>query len=346
MGEGSKHPWQTWWLVIGPKLPLGELRLPGNIILAPLPYYSAGEVPVLAPPVPKMSVSVGGYVVRYPPRDEVQSSYRLQVDVEADGQDSAELLSTQIVNRFLTSLSLSLAGPRYHAELRKLRRADEQQEYSAWSQTARITPYSNPRPLERNDILPALQLFELVDRDDAAENAYIQLLTAWQLQDTAGAKPLRRSILQHYFLCVETITNAVMSKVRARRNDTIRLEERKFADEFAANFGKRSDKPAAIRQASTKLREIGLQNIIPSIKAAADIMKVPDGERDQAIALYQFRSSSLSHPGRTTDADFDKWLKSGPTVADHCAADIVARAFLVGYAAHALEGVPRKPRVG
>ncbi len=335
MGEASKQPWQTWWLVLGPKLPTTEIRLPGNIILAPLPYHSNGDVPVLAPPVPKMSMSVGGYVVRYPPRDEVQSSYRLQVDVEADGQDHAELLSTQIVNKFLTSLSLSLTGPRYHAELRKLRRADEQQEYSAWSQTARITPYSDPQPLASNEISPAMQIFDLIGNDEAAENAYIQLLTAWQLQDTAGAKPLQRSILQHYFLCIETVTNAVMSKVRIAKSDAIRLEERKFASEFASSLVNRSDKPAAIRQASTKLREIGLQNIVPSIKAVADIIKIPDSERDQAIELYRFRSSSLSHPGRTKDADFDIWLKSGPTVADHCAADIVARAFLVRYAAYA-----------
>jgi hypothetical protein len=98
---------------------------------------------------------------------------------------------------------------------------------------------------------------------------------------------------------------------------------------------KRSDKPAAIRQASTKLREIGLQNIVPSIAAVAEIIKIPDSVRDQAIGLYRFRSSSLSHPGRTKDADFGKWLKSGPTVADHCVADIVARAFLVRYAEYA-----------
>lgn len=334
MEHTSKHPWQTWWLVIGPKLPLGEIRLRKNIVLAPMPDHGTGDVPVLAPPVPNVSMSSGGYVARYPPRDVVQSRYRLQVDVEADGQDSAELLSTQIVNQFLTTLSLSLSGPRYHAELRKLRRADEEQEYSAWSQTAMITGYSNPQPLEQSDILRALSLFDLVDSDDAAENAYVHLLTAWQLQDTAGAKPLRRSILQHYFLCVETVTNAIVSKVRVTRNDAIRLEERNFSNEFASSFNDRADKPAAIRQASTKLREIGLQNIIPSIKAAAEIIKIPDGERDQAIKLYQFRSSSLSHPGRTKDADFDKWLKSGPTVADHCAADVVARAFLVRYAAH------------
>lgn len=112
------------------------------------------------------------------------------------------------------------------------------------------------------------------------------------------------------------------------------MEERRFAGEFASSFGDRSDKPAAIRQASNKLREIGLQNTIPSIKAVAEIINVADHDRDQAIKLYQFRSSNLSHPGRTKDADFDKWLMSGPKMADHCAADAVARTFLVCYAAH------------
>jgi len=342
MRRSSKQLWQTWWLLIGPKMPLTELRLPGNITLAPLPYSSAGDPPVLSPPVPKMSTSSGGYVARYPPRDEVQSSHRLQVDVEADDQDGAELLSTQIVNRFLTTLSLSLPGPRYHAELRKLRRANEQHEFSAWSQTALITAYSDPQPIELDEIASALKLFELVESDDTAENAYIHLLTAWQLQDTAGAKPLRRSILQHYFLCVETVTNAVMSKVRATKSDAIRHEERKFAGEFASSLSDRADKPAAIRQASTKLREIGLQNTVPSIMAVAEIIKVADHHRDQAIKLYHFRSSSLSHPGRTKNADFDKWLTSGPTVADHCAADVVARAFLVHYAAYAANNSQRQ----
>ncbi|MBO9100332.1 MULTISPECIES: hypothetical protein [unclassified Rhizobium] len=276
-------------------------------------------------------------VIAYPPRDEVQSRHRLQIDVEAANADDACDFAQRIADRLLLSLSLSIPGRRYHAELRRLRRAGEQQELSAWSQTASIAMFHEPDPLIETDLPDVRVLFATTEKDTVAENAYIHLPTAWQLQVTAGAKPLQRSILQHYVLCVEAIVSGVMTSIRRERGDSIRQDERKFASEFAETLSRRANKPEAIRDASTELRNIGLINMLPSIATVASVLQIPDDAKDQAINLYRFRSSNLSHPGRDKPEALKKWLTGGPTVDQFCLADMVARSFLAAYCRHIAE---------
>ncbi|TSE07596.1 hypothetical protein C1D09_018880 [Mesorhizobium intechi] len=282
-------------------------------------------------PVIKMDASLDSQVIAYPPRDEVQSRHRLQIDVEAANADEASDIAQRIADRLLLSLSLSIPGRRYHAELRRLRRAGEQQELTAWSQPARIAMFYEPDALFESDLTEVRALFSITENDSVAENAYVHLLTAWQLQNTAGAKPLQRSILQHYVLCVEAIVTGVMTSIRRERGDSIRLEEREFAAEFAETLSKRANKPEAIREASTELRRIGLINMLPSIATVASVLRVPDNLKDQAVDLYRFRSSNLSHPGRDKPEAYKEWLANGPTVEQFCRADIVARNFLAAY---------------
>ena len=177
--------------------------------------------------------------------------------------------------------------------------------------------------------------FDLVELDKVAENAYVHLLTAWQLQTTAGSKPLQRSILQHYVLCMETVVNGIMAPVRRRQADAIRLAEREFAAGFSVDLAKRSDKPDAIRAASTRLRELSMTNMLPSIDMTASILQLEPAVVRSAKDLYRFRSSSLRHPGRTKPEELRKWLQEWPTIDRFCPADLVARAFLTAYCAHA-----------
>lgn len=326
--------WQTWWIVTGPQLPREEFRFSDRIVLAPLTDVEFESAKKGRPPVMKMEASFDSQLICYPPRDEVQSRHRLQIDVEASNADEACDVTQRIADRLLLSLSLSIPGRRYHAELRKIRRVGEQQEVTAWSQSASISMFHEPDPLSEEDLAEVRSLFSTIDKDSVAENAYIHLLTAWQLQSTAGAKPLQRSILQHYILCVEAIVNGVMTSIRKERSDSIRQEERKFATDFADTLSKRADKPEAIRQASTELRKIGLINMLPSIATVSSILQIPDDVKDQAINLYRFRSSNLSHPGRDKPDAFREWLTGGPTVDKFCLADLVARNFLAAYCRH------------
>ncbi|MQU84810.1 hypothetical protein [Sinorhizobium meliloti] len=326
--------WQTWWIITGPKLPPNELRFTDRIFLAPLSEADFQDAKKRRPPVIKLDASLDSQVIAYPPRDEVQSRHRLQIDVEAANADEASDIAQRIADRLLLSLSLSIPGRRYHAELRMLRRVGEQQEVTGWSQPAMIAMFCEPGPLFENELTGVRALFLITEKDSVAENAYIHLLTAWQLQNTAGAKPLQRSILQHYVLCVEAIVTGVMTAIRRERGDSIRQEERKFAAEFAATLSKRANKPEAIREASTELRRIGLINMLPSIATVSSVLRLPDIVKDKAMDLYRFRSSSLSHPGRDKPEAFKEWLASGPTVDQFCLADEVARSFLAAYCKH------------
>ncbi|MEI2383712.1 hypothetical protein [Breoghania sp. JC706] len=326
--------WQTWWVVTGPKLPLSELKFSDHIVLAPLSEADFQEAKTRRPPVLKLDASLDSHVIAYPPREEVQSRHRLQIDVEAANADEASDIAQRIADRLLLSLSLSIPGRRYHAELRKLRRVGEQQEITAWSQTAKLTMFQEPDPLLETDVNEARTLFLTTETDSVAENAYIHLLTAWQLQNTAGAKPLQRSILQHYALCIEAIVTGMLSSIRRERADSIRHEERKFAAEFAETLPKRANKPEAIREASTELRRIGLVNMLPSIAAVSPVLGLPDIVRDQAVNLYRLRSSNLSHPGRDKPEVFKEWLAVGLTVDQFCRADMIARNFLAAYCKH------------
>lgn len=320
-------------MIAGPRLSQSEIVLLPGVVLAPLndetfEYHKKGGVPV-----PSLKASSDTFVVHYPPRDVVQSRYRLQIDVEESDEAKATEQATEVANRLLTSLTLSIPGGRFHAEMRKMRRVGAIQEKSGWSQTIGVTPLSDPLPFEKGDTDRAVRLYNRLEKDSTAENAYIHLLTAWQLQETSGSKPLLRSILQHYVLCVETVVNGVMGKVKSQRADQIKQAERQFAEKFAVELPGRADKPKAIRDASTNLRVLGLQNTLPAIEAVADILNLTDTIRDRAKALYQFRSSSLSHPGRTKQQDFDKWLRQGPDVINLSAGDALARSFLNAYCA-------------
>lgn len=330
---------QTWWIVTGPKLPPSELRFTDRIVLAPLTEADFQDAKKRRPPVLKMDGSLDSQVIAYPPRDEVQSRHRLQIDVEAANVDEATDTAQRIADRLLLSLSLTMPGRRYHAELRKLRRVGERQEFTAWSQPATIAIFFEPDAMIATDLDEVRRLFLTIETDSVAENAYIHLLTAWQLQNTSGAKPLQRSILQHYVLCVEAIVTGLMNAIRRERADSIRHEEREFAAEFAETLPKRANKPEAIREASTELRKIGLVNMLPSIAAVSPVLGLSDKVRDQAVNLYRFRSSNLSHPGRDKPEAFKEWLAGGSTVDQFCQADLVARSFLAAYCKH-IAGIP------
>jgi hypothetical protein len=323
--------WQTWWSFVGPRLTQAEFRLRDDIVLAPLTEEEFTSMKGRrAPVLSRANPSPGSFVVSYPPLDEVQSRHRLQIDVLACDFDKACQLATEIADKLVLSLTLAVPSGRYYAELRLVRRADENKERTAWSPTSKFTILNQPEYLTNDDIASAMKMFRAVEQDSTAENAYVHLLSAWQLQSTSGAKPLDRSILQHYVLCIEAIVNGVMKDIRNIRYDTIRLEERKFATEFAASLPDRADKPEAIREASTKLREISMSNMLPSIEAVADILNLGDYAKNQSKDLYRLRSRSLSHPGRDKEA-IHQWLHSGPGVSDICRADTVARAYLAAY---------------
>lgn len=329
--SSNKIHWQTWWMVTGPKLPSQEMRFEDRIFLAPLTETDFQHSKRRRAPVMTLEASLDSYVVAHPPRDEVQSRHRLQIDVEAATADEACEIAQRIADRLLLSLSLSIPGRRYHAELRKLRRADEPQELTPWSQSSTVAMFQEPAPLFDSDLAGVRALFRIIQEDTVAENAYVHLLTAWQLQNTAGAKPLQRSVLQHYVLCVEAIVNGVMTSVRKEGIDKIRQQEKEFSAKFAEELPLRVDKAEAIRAASTELRRIGLINMVPSIDKVSVILRLPGELKDQAVDLYKFRSSNLSHPGRDKPAAFKKWLSSGSKVDEFCKADIVARRFLTAY---------------
>ena len=333
----AKQTWQTWWSIVGPNLPRSECRLQGNVFLAPIGPEDFVQMKSFRAPSPSVSVTNDSFVAHYPPRDEVQSRYRLQIDVKAHDDNEAHEIAQNIADRLLTCLTLIVPGGRYHAELRKLRRLGDHQEISKYSEAVTVSPLSDPENLEESDIRRVLQLISGIENDPTAENAYIHLLSAWQLQSTSGSKPLDRSVLQHYVLCMEAVVNGSMGKIRQSLSDRIRLEERKFALDFAEELPRRADKPDAIRKASTKLREIALLNMIPSIVEVAPILQISQEDVQLAKELYRFRSSSLSHPGRTKKEDFHRWLRRGPTVKDICLADRISRVFFRGYCENVLD---------
>ena len=327
--------WQTLWMIVGPRMVTSETMVRPGIYLAPLDDEAYARFRDENALVPKAAMTAESFVVRYPPHDHVVSRHRLQVDVQAPDQDMAILRAEQIATRLAASLSLTVPGGRYSVEMRKIRLVGKLEETSGWSETLSITGWSPPEPFEPGDLATAMVTFDVVELDEVAEAAYIHLLTAWELHATAGSKPLHRSILQHYVLCMETIVNGVMAPERIRQADTIRMAEREFATRFSAELAKRADKPKAIRAASTRLRELSMTNMMPSIDMTASVLEIEPAVVESAKDLYRFRSSSLSHPGRTKPEDLRKWLQGGPTIDKFCAADIVARSFLTAYCTYA-----------
>lgn len=329
--QGECQIWQTWWFIVGPKLPKAEIVLRKGIFLAPIDDAAFQEMKDFITPVANVSATTDSFVVHYPPRDTVQSRYRLQIDIEARNVDEAVQIAQAEAQKLITSLTLVIPERRYYAELRKLRILGENQERSRFSDTVTITPLTEPDSLASDDIERTLKLIKSIEVDPVAENAYVHLLSAWQLQMTAGSKPLARSILQHYVLCMEAVVNGVMEKVRKSSADRIRNDERRFAGEFAQGLSARADKPKAIREASTKLREISLSNMLPAISVVTPILALSTEVENLGKELYQFRSRNLSHPGRATREGLDRWLGRGAAVGDVCLADKVARAFFKGY---------------
>lgn len=323
--------WQTWWSIAGPKLPNEEIQVLSRVFIAPLSDQDFEQKKLDRHPIPTITGTTDSFVVRYPPIDAVQSRHRLQIDVQAHTADEATEKARDIANRLLSSLTLHVDGGRYHAQLRVIRKAGETTEYSAWSDTMNITLLLEPPPWEASELDRALTFMKAVEDDELAENAYIHLLSAWQLEATSGRKPLARSILQHYVLCMEAIVQGVMGTLRKSRADQIRADERRFASEFADDLTKRADKPAAIREASTKLRDISCINTLPAIKEVAEALGIADATAKAAMDLYRFRSRGLSHPGRTDPTELQTWLSKGAKAYEICRADDIARAFLAAY---------------
>lgn len=331
--------WQTWWMIVGPKLVTEPQWIADNVHLAPLSEHDFQRENEPATPVPNIRASSDCYIVHYPPRDHVHGRQRLQIDVRAKDQEDADQQARLIAARILTSLTLANAGPRYGAELRYIRQLNAAQQFSAWSETVKISPRENPQLLEQEGIDRALAYFHMIESDAVAENAFGHLLTAWKLEETAGSKPLRRAILQHYILAIEAVVSGVIDKVRKFQAGRISAEERVFADEVAHDLPKRVNKPKSIREASTKLREIGLQNMLPSIRAIAPLIKLTNVQMSDAMKLYQLRSSALSHPGTQKEREIDAWLRGGENMAP-CLADALARDFLTGYCGWRTKGSP------
>ncbi|WP_321341500.1 hypothetical protein [uncultured Cohaesibacter sp.] len=328
------HHWQTLWSVLGPELPDKPIWIAKNILIRPRNAAEEKRKQSLTTPNLTVTVSQGFYVVHYPPRDEVQGSHRVQINVDATNEDEAVKAAEQLCDRLTASLSLAVGGTPYSAQLLQFRRADLVQESSNWSQVTRITPLARPAILADEKLQLGLKISRSVENDDTANNAFMHLWTAWQLQATSGSKPLQRSILQHYVLSLEAVVNGAMNVIRKDRGDAIKLSEQKFSKEFSENLPKRADKAKAIREASTKLREISLTNMIPSIETIGPIMGIPESVCADAKELYRYRSRNLSHPGKKQGDGMAKWLGTGPKSHDLCLADIVARAFLLAYCEH------------
>lgn len=325
------YQWQTLWSLSGPELPEKPIWISNSIHIRP---RNAGEVAHSNPsttPNPTLTVPQGLYVVHYPPRDEVQGSHRVQINIDAATEDDAVRKSERICERLTASLSLAVSGTPYFAQFLKFRRVDQNEEYSGWSQTIKISPLAMPSALEDKKLKLSMRLAELVEGDETANNAFLHLSTAWQLQSTSGAKPLQRSVLQHYVLCVEAVVNGAMSKIRKEKKDAIKLAEQTFSKEFSDSLPKRADKAKAIRDASTKLREISLANMIPSIDHIGPTMGITEDISSYAKDLYRFRSRNLSHPGKKQDDGMRHWLETGSKTHDLCLADRVARGFLLAY---------------
>lgn len=325
------HNWQTLWSISGPELPEKPIWITRSIHIRPRNAEEAAEEHPSTTPDFKAAVPHGLYVVHYPPRDEVQGSHRVQINIEAQTEDDAIREAEKICGRLTASLSLAISGTPYFAQLLKFRRTDQTEEYSGWSQIVTISPLAMPSGLEDEKLKFSLKLSKLIEDDETANNAFLHLSTAWQLQATSGAKPLQRSILQHYVLSVEAVVNGAMSKIRKENKDAIKLAEQKFSKEFSDSLPKRADKAQAIREASTKLREISLVNMIPSIDTIGPIMGISNDICASAKDLYKFRSRNLSHPGKKQDDGMKRWLNSGSKTDEHCLADRVARAFLLAY---------------
>jgi len=327
-----KRPvFMTQWTIAGQLLPTSEIRLRPNIHMAPMTEDDAKELnDGMQVPRDLFKLPHPMWAMLQPPKTEVRSSTRLQIDVNADSEDDAILAATKIADLLLLSLSMVVPGLRYYADLKRVRQLGVPGERSAWSGPWGSVVYEAPKQLTVDYNERALKIMTKVEEDVVAETAYTHLLSAWKLRDTLGA-PLQRSILQHYVLSFEAITQGVMAVHRKSVAEKVRLEERTFASEFAASLTQRSDKPKAIRDASTKLREISLTNTLPAIAKTAEIIGLSEQAKERAVALFRYRSTTLSHPGKKLDeAEAHAWIW-GEDASGLSPADETAREFLQRY---------------
>lgn len=325
--------WETWWALAGPKLPHKAVKIePWGIIIAPLTDEEFKNIKSFRAPSPSLSASTDTIITHYPPRDEVQSRFKMIIEVTATSEDEAITLSRSVSDQITSALNLLIAGHSYAAELRKYRKTGNIKEVSAYSETITISPRSEPDDLNVSDLRRVIRLMKCIENNSDASLSYAHLLIAWRLNQTAGSKPLKRAILHSYVLAIETIVNAVVAPIRKAELDKIRLEERSFAAKFAEELPSRADKPKAIREASTKLREISFTNTLPAIERAASEIGINSDTMNQAKSLYRLRSQGLSHPGRIEENAINDWLKPDKHGRPN-KADLVAREFLTRFCA-------------
>lgn len=328
----TKPVWQTWWGLAGPRLPSKEVRVGLRAVIGPLTEEQ--EKQALRAPAIGPQKGGGLYVSHLPPRDIVTSLHRLQIDLEAVDEDEAIKLAGVECKKILTSLSLSVPEGDYFAELRMLRKHNASVQRSAWSEVASFVKMDfPPKDLEASHLAETEGYLNVLEKDGVAKSAHVHLVTAWQLAGTPGSRPLAHSTVLHFFLCVEAIVQGVMVSIRSKKADRLKMEAKKFSEEFWQNLDKIGDKSKAIQTASTKLREITLQNTIPGILATADNLGLTSEVTEKAIELFKFRSSNLGHPGASTDVRLLEWLNKEPGLDKLCPADEVARSFFKGYCA-------------
>jgi hypothetical protein len=328
----AQNYWETWWAIAGPRLPRKVVRFAQwNIVIAPLTDEEFTQMKAYRAPSPSLGASTNTTVIHYPPRDEVQSRFKMIVEVEASSADEAEAKAGETTNKILAGLNLYGPGRNYNAELRKLREKDSATEYSGYSQIVTISPLEEPEDLSDMALEYINNIMHKLQSDSAANNAYKNLSIAWKIGQISGSSPLQKAILQHYVLCIEAVVNSVSGVVKMSQSDKIRAAEQEFSKTFCDQLPKRADKAKAIREASTRLREISLANTLPAIERAATTLNIDPEIMDKAKELYRFRSRTLSHPGGSDDTEIKKWVGPLDSRGSPCLADQVARSFLFSY---------------
>lgn len=325
------YEWLTLWSCIGPALPKEPIWVTERLHIRPRNSQEAKVDQASQSLAPNLTAPNYFWVVHYPPRDEINGSHRVQISVRAISEDDALFKAQRHFDTFSASLSLVNDGSRYFGQLLRIKRKDLNKEVSAWSEAVQITPLNKPSALDPRDLSGSISVMKLIELDDVANNSFLHLSTAWKLQSTPGSRPLERSILQHYVLSIEALINGVMKVVRSERSDEIKKNERAYMQEFLEVLPKRADKAKALREASTVLREIGLQNTIPGIETTCRIFQLNSEKCELAKELYRFRSRNLSHPGKKDDEKLKYWLNRSPETGMLCLADKTARVFFSSY---------------
>jgi hypothetical protein len=324
--------WQTLWTILGPSLPGEETSLGDGVIIAPLTEDEFARINDSRQPQFTIKPSTTDcFVVNHSHSSEVQSRHRLQIDVEAPNEGYARRRAMEKSDRLILSLSLAAAKyGRYYAEFLKIHQADHEVEWGAWTTPKSAWWFDEVAQISRLELETAAHLINLTETSPAVNSAYTHLLTAWSLHEIPGSTLLKRSILQHYVLCIEAIVKSVMKFERRRLQDRIRPEEKKYAEEFSTTLSVSSDKSAEIRKAARQLQVISLDTARLGIEHASGVLGVPEEDARSATELYGFRSRALSHPGEADDDSLRYWLERD-RFSRFCRADRLARTFLVAF---------------